>query len=154
MPKDAEPRITFYVIICRCKDPCRFCGDGGSEQIGNELINFLLVIVAVCRNSALIYRRIFWWNVSKEVISVPMKKYSRQDFGEVVRKINQGVDAVQEDEVAFDPVAESEVFDINVSCPRCWFLCISHCGSAVVVFIRDGGGFLRYIKVPKNATYE
>ena len=85
---------------------------------------------------------------------MPMKKYSRQDFGEVVREINGGVDAVQEDEVAFDPVAESEVFDIDVTCPWCWFLCISHCGAAVVVFIRYGGGLLSYIEVPKNAAYE
>ena len=88
MPKDAEPWITFGVIMCRCKDPCRFCGDGGSERIGNELINFLIVIAAVCGNSVLVYMRIFRWNVSKEVISVSMEEYSRQDFGEVVRKIN------------------------------------------------------------------
>ena len=154
MPKDAEPRITFDVSMCRCKDPCRLCGTGGSERIGNELINFLFVIVAVCRNSLLIYRRIFRWNVSKEVISVPMKKCSRQDFGEVVRNVNQCVDAVQEDEVAFDPVAESEVFDIYVTCPWCWFLCVAHCGAAVVILIRDCGSFLRYIEVPKNASYE
>jgi hypothetical protein len=97
MPKDAEPRITFDFSMCRCEDPCRFCGTGGSERIGNELINFLFVIVAVCRNSLLIYRRIFRWNVSKEVISVPMKKGSRQDFGEVVRNVNRCVNAVQED---------------------------------------------------------
>jgi hypothetical protein len=35
------------------------------------------------------------WNVSKEVISMPMKKYSRQDFGELVRNINRYDDAVQ-----------------------------------------------------------
>ena len=85
---------------------------------------------------------------------MPMKKGSRQDFGEVVRNVNRCVDAVQEDEVAFDPVAESEVFDIYVTCPWCWFLCVSHCGAAVVIFIRYCGSFLRYIEVPKNASYE
>jgi hypothetical protein len=60
MPKDAEPRITFDVFMCRCEDPCRFCGDGGSERIGNELINFLFVIVAVCRNSLLFRMALSW----------------------------------------------------------------------------------------------
>ena len=42
--------------------------------------------------------------MAKEIVSMSMKKDSRQDFCEVVREINGCVDSVQEYQVAFESV--------------------------------------------------
>ena len=92
--------------------------------------------------------------MSEEIVSVSMKNCSGQDFCEVVRKINRSIDSVEKDQVTLDPVTQRDVFDVDMSCSRSWFLSISHSSAAVVVFVSNSCCFLRNVEVPENATYE
>jgi hypothetical protein len=75
-----------------------------------------------------------------------------ESFSEVVRHVDQSVNAVQNHEVLFNPFAEQEVLDVDVSCAWCWLLNIAHGGTAIIVFVKKGHGFLGYVEVPENAS--
>ncbi len=92
--------------------------------------------------------------MAEEIVSVSMKKYSGQDFREVVRKINRCIDSVEKDQVALDPVTQCEVFDVDMSRSRGRFLSIPHSGAAVVVFVSNSSCLLRNVEVPEDATNE
>ena len=72
----------------------------------------------------------------------------------MVGNVNRSVDPFKSDEVAFDPITESKVFDVNVTCACRRFLGIRHSGAAIVIFICKCCSFLRDIKVPEDATNE
>ncbi len=69
----------------------------------------------------------------------------------MVHHVDQSVNAVQNHEVLFNPFAEQEVLDVNVLCAWCWLLSIAHGGTAVIVFVKKGCGFLGFIEVPEDA---
>ncbi len=72
----------------------------------------------------------------------------------MIGNVDGGVNPLQADQVTFDPIAESKVFYINVmgACGR--LLGIAHGGTPIVIFICNGGRFLRDVAVPKDAAYK
>ncbi len=66
----------------------------------------------------------------------------------MVGDVNEGINAFQVDEVAFDPVTKGKVFDVDVSCACGRFLGVAHGRASVVVLVSDGGGFLWDVEVP------
>jgi hypothetical protein len=56
-------------------------------------------------------------------------------FCEMIRHVDGGVDAIEEDEVAFDPFAQGEILDIDMSCSWGRFLSVAHSGASAVVLI-------------------
>ena len=66
----------------------------------------------------------------------------------MVRHVDGRIDTFQDHEVAFDPVAKREVLDVDVASPCRRLLGVAHGGTAVVVFVKEGGGFLWDMKVP------
>jgi hypothetical protein len=76
MPQNVKPRISPQIIVCRGKYPGRFCSYGGSKGIGHKFVDLLLELIAVCRNSLLIYWGVFGRDVPEEKVSVMMKQYS------------------------------------------------------------------------------
>ena len=62
------------------------------------------------------------------------------------------INAVEDHEVPFDPIAKGEVFDIDVSRTCGWFLRVAHSGTSVIVFIEESGGFLWYVEIPEYAA--
>jgi hypothetical protein len=69
----------------------------------------------------------------------------------MVGHIDRGVNAVEEDEVPFDPFTHGEIFDVDMSCPWCRFLCIAHSGASIVVFIKESRSLLGNVEVPEYA---
>ncbi len=71
----------------------------------------------------------------------------------MIRHVDGCVNAVEEHEVPFNPVAECEVLDVDVSgsCGR--FLGIAHCGATVVILVEESCGFLWDVEVPKYTAY-
>ena len=55
----------------------------------------------------------------------------------MVGHVDGGVNLIQEDEVPFDPFTQGEVFDVNVPCPRGGFLGVAHCGTSIVILIKE-----------------
>jgi hypothetical protein len=92
--------------------------------------------------------------MSKYIVGVPVKEDARECFCKVVGNVNGGVNAFQADKVAFHPVTESEVFDINMASAGCGLLSISHSRTAVVILIDDGRGLLRDVQVPEDTANE
>ncbi len=70
----------------------------------------------------------------------------------MIGNINQGVDPFKVNEIPFNPFTQSKVLYINMMGPCHCFLSIAHCGTAVVVFIRNGGSLLLDIEVPQDAA--
>ena len=73
-------------------------------------------------------------------------------FGEVVGHVDSRVDSFEYHEVSLDPIAEQEIFYIDVTCTGGGFLCIAHSCASVIVLIEKGGCFLWYVKVPEDAA--
>ena len=82
-----------------------------------------------------------------------MEESTRQDFGEVVSNVDRCVDLFEEEQVAFHPVPQRKVFDVNTMSVGCSFLGVSHRGTSVIVFVGDSGSFVWYGQVPQNTTY-
>jgi hypothetical protein len=70
----------------------------------------------------------------------------------MVGHIDRSINAIKEEEVAFNPFAECKVFDINVTCSRGGFLRVSHVGATIVIFVEECSCFLGYIEVPEYAS--
>jgi hypothetical protein len=85
---------------------------------------------------------------------VSVKKDARESFRKVVRNVNGRVDSFQADKITLHPVTESEVFNIDMACAGCGFMCIAHSRTAVIVFIGNGGSFLRDVQVPQDAAHK
>ncbi len=83
-----------------------------------------------------------------------MKENTTESFCEMVGEVNRCVDMFQSEEVTFDPFAQSKVFDINVTSAGCWFLGITHCGTAVVVLVCYGCSFLGNVQIPEDTADE
>ena len=83
-----------------------------------------------------------------------MKENTTESFCEMVGEVNRCVDTFQSEEVTFDPFAQSKVFDIDVTRARCWFLGITHCGTAVVVLVCYGCSFLGNVQIPEDTADE
>jgi hypothetical protein len=77
-----------------------------------------------------------------------VEENARERFGEMASKIDGRIHPFEMDEIAFYPFVESKIFDINMTCARCWLLGIAHGDAPVIVLIGDSSGFLWYIKVP------
>ena len=69
----------------------------------------------------------------------------------MVGHVDGGVNPIQEDEVPFNPFTQGEVFDVNVPCPRGGFLGVAHCGTAIVILIKDSCCFLWNVEIPEYA---
>jgi hypothetical protein len=69
----------------------------------------------------------------------------------MVGHIDRSINAIKEEEVAFNPFAECKVFDVDVTCSRGGFLCVSHGGATVVSFVKECSCFLGNIEVPEYA---
>jgi hypothetical protein len=80
-----------------------------------------------------------------------MKKNPRERFGKVISNVDGGVDLFQVDEVAFHPIAQCEVFDINMLGASRRLLGIAHGCTPIVVFVRNGCSHLWDVEVPKDA---
>ncbi len=80
-----------------------------------------------------------------------MEEKRLQRFGEVVRHVYRGIDAIEEDKVTLYPFAQREVFDIYVTCLWGGFWGIAHGGTSIVVFIEEGCCFLGNVEIPENA---
>jgi hypothetical protein len=76
----------------------------------------------------------------------------------VIRDVDRGVNLFKADEIAFNPITESKIFDINMACSasRVLVLGITHGSTAIVIFVCnvDGCGFLRNIEVPEHTAYK
>ena len=72
----------------------------------------------------------------------------------MIGHIDGSVDSIEEDEVSFNPFTQGEVFYVNMSGSRCWFLCVAHGGTAIIVFIEKGSGFLWNVEIPKDTPDE
>ena len=83
---------------------------------------------------------------------MPIKKRMWKNFCEVVGEVDRCVNAFEEDEVALRPIIQRKVLNVNMMCMCSRFLCISHCSTAIVVFISHCSHFLRYIKISENTT--
>jgi hypothetical protein len=70
----------------------------------------------------------------------------------VVSDIDRGVNPLEVDEVAFDPITKRKIFNVDMACPCRGFLGVSHGGTAIIVFVCNGRGFLGYVKVPQYTT--
>ena len=72
-----------------------------------------------------------------------------ESFGEVVGHVDGGIDTFEDHEVPFYPIAEREIFYIDVPRTSGGLLGVTHCRATVVVLIQKGGGFLLwYVEVP------
>ncbi len=72
----------------------------------------------------------------------------------MIGNVDGSVNPLQVDQVAFDPIAESKVFDINVTGACSRLLGIAHGGTPIVIFVCNGCSFLRDVEVPKDAAYK
>jgi hypothetical protein len=70
----------------------------------------------------------------------------------MVGHIDRSIDAIEEEEVGFNPFTACKVFDVNVTCSRGGFLRVFHSGATVVIFVEECSCFLGYIKVPEYAS--
>jgi hypothetical protein len=69
----------------------------------------------------------------------------------MVGHIDRGVNAVKEDEVAFNPFTHGEIFDVDMLCLWCRFLCIAHSSASIVVFVKESSSFLGNVEVLEYA---
>ena len=83
-----------------------------------------------------------------------MKENSGECFGEVVGSVHSRIDAFKVNQIAFDSFTECEVLYVNMACAASRFLHVAHCGTAVVIFLCNGSGFLWYVEVPQDTAYE
>ncbi len=71
----------------------------------------------------------------------------------MIGHVDRCVDSFEDHEVSLDPVAKKEEFDVNNVLRTCgWFLSVAHCGTTVIVLVKESGGFLRNVEVPENAA--
>ncbi len=47
--------------------------------------------------------------------------------------------------------SHGEIFDVDMSCSRCRFLCIAHSGASIVVFVKESSSFLGNVEVSEYA---
>ena len=85
---------------------------------------------------------------------MPVKENLGECFGEVVGSAHSGINAFKVNQIAFDPFTECEVLYVDMACAASWFLRIAHCGTAVVILVCDGSGFLWYVEVPQDTADE
>jgi hypothetical protein len=83
-----------------------------------------------------------------------MKKNQRERFGKVISNVDGDVDPFQVDEVAFNPIAQCKLFDINMPGASHRLLSIAHGCTPIVVFVCNGCSLLWDVKVPKDAVEE
>ncbi len=83
-----------------------------------------------------------------------MKENTTESFCELIGEVNRRVNTFQSEEVTFDPFAQSEVLDIDVTSAGSWFLGITHCGTAVVVLVCYGCSFLGNVQIPEDTADE
>ncbi len=98
-------------------------------------------------------RGIFWWDVAHDVVDVPVEEDAREEFCEVVRFVNCGIDAFQDNEVLLNPFTEEVVSNVHVAGATSWFLRVSHSSTGIIVFVEPTGSFLENVEVPKNAAH-
>jgi hypothetical protein len=90
--------------------------------------------------------------MTKEVVRMVMKECTGEVLCEVISHVNRNINAFQACEVPVNSFAKGEVFNVHMPCPQGGFLSVSHGGTAIVVFIEDCGGLLRYMETPKDAA--
>ena len=56
------------------------------------------------------------------------------------------------DQVLFNPFTKCKVLDVNMACAASWLLRISHCSTAIIIFICYCGCFLWDVYVPKDTA--
>ena len=83
----------------------------------------------------LVARGVLWWHMTHDVVGVAMEKLWAELFGEVVGHIEGGVDSFELDEVAFDPLTDDVVFNVDVTGTVGRFLGVSHSRACVIVFV-------------------
>ena len=86
--------------------------------------------------------------MTKEEVGMTMEQCASGAFCEVVGHVDRRVDSIQIHEVSFHPFTDREIFNIHMPRARRGLLCTTHCGTGIIVLVEDGGGFLRYPKIP------
>ena len=120
---------------------------GGRERFPKELA--LQDVVGSLEAS-----RALGWDVAHNVVDVSAEENWGELLREVIRHVLGSIDALQFDEVAFNPFVEGEDSGVDPSGTWCWFLGIIHGCSSVVVLVGDRGRSLRNSEVPKYAADE
>ena len=90
--------------------------------------------------------------MSQQKVSMAVEEGPGEIFGEVIGHIKFGVDSVQYHQVAFNPITQQEVLDVDVTGTRGRLLCVAQRSTCVIVFIHNSGSLLRYAKVPQDAS--
>ncbi len=81
-----------------------------------------------------------------------MDKSMRENFGEVIRGIDGCVDPFKNNEVAFHPITQRKILNVNMMCAWGRLLCDAHCRTIVIDFVSHRSCLLWYIQIPENTT--
>jgi hypothetical protein len=90
--------------------------------------------------------------MTKDNVSMPVKKYFSEGFGEVIGKIDRGVNSFEMDKISLNPFTKCKVLDVNMAGTGGWLLSVAHSRATIVVRIRYGGCFLWDVEVPEYTS--
>ncbi len=78
-----------------------------------------------------------WWNMSHDVICMPIEEGGAEAFCEEICHVYSCVNASEEEKISFYPFADDMILNVHVTCSQGRFLCHCHRGACIVIFIHD-----------------
>jgi hypothetical protein len=146
MGNNVDPRVKRQLALrcCCCSWP-----DCQIIPCDTLILNILWV-----PGRTVMARGVWGWNMSINEVDMTIEQRPVKYFCKVICHVDGSVDSLKNHEITFNPVSKGEILDMHMSSSSCWFLCVGHGGTSIIVFISDGGCLLWYAQIIHNRTEE